>query len=180
MEIEKFNIEGLILIKPDIFGDERGYFIESYNTAKYQAAGIRCDFVQDNESMSKANVIRGMHFQMPPFAQAKLVRVVSGAIIDVAVDLRKESATYGQYVSVLLSGTNKYQFFIPEGFAHGFLAMEENTIVSYKCNRYYNKEAEGTLKWNDPDINISWNVSNALISSKDDRGINFANFASPF
>lgn len=180
MEIERFGIEGLILIKPRIFGDERGYFIESFNAGQYSTAGIECDFVQDNESMSKVNVVRGLHFQIPPFAQAKLVRVVSGAILDVAVDLRKGSGTYGKYVAVLLNGENKHQFFIPEGFAHGFLALEEGTIVSYKCNRYYNKDSEGTILWNDPDINISWNVSDAMISSKDDRGINFANFASPF
>lgn len=180
MEFETFEISDLILVKPPIFGDERGYFIESFNSQKYHSLGIQCTFVQDNESMSKANVVRGLHFQKPPFAQTKLVRVVKGAIIDVAVDIRKNSATYGKYVAVRLDDVNKHQLFIPEGFAHGFLSLSDDTIVSYKCNQFYHKESEGTLFWNDPILSIDWNVNNVLISSKDTRGENFATFASPF
>lgn len=181
MEIQKFDCEGLLLITPDIFFDSRGYFLETFNEKKYKEIGILKDFVQDNESLSARNVVRGLHFQCPPYSQGKLVRVVKGSILDVAVDLRKKSATYGKWVAVHLSEKNKKQFWIPEGFAHGFISLEENTILNYKCTAHYNAASEKTLLWNDPTLNIDWkNESNKIVSEKDKNGILFANFITPF
>jgi len=174
------TISGLKLLKPTLFNDERGYFFESYNSETFKKLGICDDFLQDNQSCSKKNVIRGLHFQVPPFAQAKLVRVVKGAALDVAVDLRKDSATYGQYFSVLLSEENKLQFYIPEGFAHGFAVLEENTIFAYKCSNIYHKESERTILFNDIDFNIDWQISNPIVSEKDLQGIRFKDFITPF
>jgi len=174
------SISGLKLLQPTLFNDERGHFFESYNRETFKKLGINDDFLQDNQSCSKKNVIRGLHFQVPPFAQAKLVRVVKGAALDVAVDLRKDSATYGQYFSVLLSEENKLQFYIPEGFAHGFAVLEENTIFAYKCSNIYHKESERTILFNDNDLNIDWQINNPIVSEKDLQGIRFKDFITPF
>ena len=180
MEIIKTSIEGLLIIKPDVFKDERGYFFESYNKERFTKEGLTMNFVQDNESKSSKGVLRGLHFQKPPYAQGKLVRVVKGSVMDVAVDLRKDSPTYGKWESVVLSEDNKLQFWIPEGFAHGFVTLEDDTIFNYKCTNVYNKESEGSLLWNDPDINIDWNIENPILSEKDKVSPLFKNFEPPF
>jgi dTDP-4-dehydrorhamnose 3,5-epimerase len=167
MEIVKFDIEGPLLIKPRIFKDDRGYFFESYNETNYINSGLNLKFVQDNESCSSKNVLRGLHFQNPPFAQGKLVRVIKGSVIDIAVDIRTNSPTYGKHLKVELSEDNKYQFWIPPGFAHGFLSLMDETIFTYKCTNVYNKESEGGIIWNDPELNIDWGISNPLVSEKD-------------
>ena len=180
MEIIKTSIDGLLIIKPDVFKDERGYFFESYNKERLAKEGLTMNFVQDNESKSAKGVLRGLHFQKPPYAQGKLVRVIKGSVMDVAVDLRKDSPTYGKWESVVLNEENKLQFWIPEGFAHGFVALEDNTIFNYKCTNVYNKESEGSILWNDPDININWNIDNPILSEKDKISPLFKNFESPF
>jgi dTDP-4-dehydrorhamnose 3,5-epimerase len=180
VEIGTFSIPGLITLKPAVFGDDRGSFQESYNKKRFAEYGITDDFVQDNQSVSKANVLRGLHFQAPPFAQAKLVRVTRGAALDVAVDIRKGSPTYGKYEAVLLTAENNVLFYIPAGFAHGFVALEDHTIFQYKCSAYYDKASEGSLLWNDPQLAINWNVTNPLLSPKDLEGQSFASFNSPF
>ena len=180
MELIKTSIDGLLIIKPDVFKDDRGYFYESYNKERFAKAGLMMDFVQDNESKSDKGVLRGLHFQKPPFAQGKLVRVIKGSVMDVAVDLRKDSPTYGKWESVVLTEENKLQFWNPEGFAHGFVALEDNTIFNYKCTNVYNKESEGSILWNDPDININWNIDNPILSEKDKISPLFKNFESPF
>ena len=180
MELIKTSIDGLLIIKPDVFKDDRGYFYESYNKERFAKAGLMMDFVQDNESKSDKGVLRGLHFQKPPYAQGKLVRVIKGSVMDVAVDLRKDSPTYGKWESVVLTEENKLQFWIPEGFAHGFVALEDNTIFNYKCTNVYNKESEGSILWNDPDININWNIDNPILSEKDKISPLFKNFESPF
>ncbi len=180
MEIEETKIEGLIIVKPSVFYDERGYFFESYNKDRFEKLGLVSDYVQDNESKSQKGVIRGLHFQKPPFAQGKLVRVIKGAVMDVAVDLRKNSPTYGQWESVELSENNKWMYWIPAGFAHGFLTLENDTIFSYKCTNLYNKASEGSILWNDADLDIQWNVERPIISEKDTIAPSFASFVSPF
>ncbi|MFT5822177.1 MAG: dTDP-4-dehydrorhamnose 3,5-epimerase [Crocinitomix sp.] len=182
MTIETFNIEGLLLLSPNVFADDRGYFFESFNQTGFEeAVGHSVNFCQDNESYSHKNVLRGLHFQKPPFAQGKLVRVTRGAVLDVTVDLRKDSATYGQHVKVLLSAENKNQFWVPAGFAHGFITMTDDTIFNYKCTNYYNKESEGGLNWNDPILNIDWeNETLPLLSEKDAVDIDFNQFKTPF
>jgi dTDP-4-dehydrorhamnose 3,5-epimerase len=180
MTVEHFDIEGLVLIKPAVFSDERGVFYETYSRAKYSAHGIPENFLQDNESISKKNVLRGLHFQSPPHDQGKLVRVIKGAALDVAVDIRKQSPTYGKYIMVELSEENKYQFWIPSGFAHGFLSLADETIFSYKCTNLYNKESESGLLWNDKDINIQWNIENPIVSEKDIQLSSFNSFNTPF
>ena len=180
MEITKTSIEGLLIIKPDVFKDERGYFYESYNKERFAKEGLEMNFVQDNESKSGKGVLRGLHFQKPPFAQGKLVRVVKGAVMDVAVDLRKDSPTYGKWESVVLNEENKLQFWIPEGFAHGFVTLENDTIFNYKCTNIYNKESEGSLLWNDPDINIDWKIDDPILSEKDKISPFFKDFETPF
>lgn len=181
MNSELIIPEGIHLLQPSVFKDNRGYFFESFNKKNFDSvtkSGI--DFVQDNQSLSAKNVLRGLHFQVPPFAQAKLVRVVRGSVLDVAVDLRKNSPTYGKHFAVELNEENNLSLFIPAGFAHGFATLEENTIFLYKCSEYYNKESERTILWNDPDLNINWNCDNPVISDKDKEGILFKNFNSPF
>lgn len=180
MEIIKTSIEGLLIIKPDVFKDERGYFFESYNKERLAKEGLEMNFVQDNESKSSKGVLRGLHFQKPPFAQGKLVRVVKGSVMDVAVDLRKDSPTYGKWESIVLTEENKLQFWIPEGFAHGFVTLENDTIFAYKCTNVYNKESEGSLLWNDPDINIDWNIESPMLSEKDKISPLFKDFKTPF
>lgn len=180
MEIIKTPLEGLLIIKPDVFEDDRGYFFESYNREKFQAHGIDVTFVQDNESKSIQGVLRGLHFQNPPFAQGKLVRVMRGSVLDVAVDIRKESPTFGQWSSIVLSGQNKWMYWIPAGFAHGFLTLEDETIFFYKCTNVYNKASEGAIRWNDPDLNIDWDISDPVISPKDESAPFFRELESRF
>jgi dTDP-4-dehydrorhamnose 3,5-epimerase len=168
MIIEKTHIEGLLVIKPRIFSDNRGQFIESFNASIQDAIGKEYKFIQDNESVSKIGVLRGLHFQNPPWEQGKLVRVSSGRVWDVAVDIRKNSPTYLQHYGLELSGENKFLFWIPPGFAHGFLVLEENSVFSYKCTNFYNKEAEDSLLWNDPLLNIQWPIKHDLIISDKD------------
>ena len=180
MEIIKTPIEGLLIIEPTVFKDDRGYFFESYNEQRYRELGITDVFVQDNQSCSQKGVVRGLHFQKPPYAQAKIVRVLRGAVRDFAVDIRKGSPTYGKYLSTLLSAENFRQFYIPEGFAHGFTALEDNSVFAYKCSNFYNKASEGCIMFNDKDLNIDWQVENPITSEKDMYGEAFATFDSPF
>lgn len=180
MEISKTALEGLLIIKPDVFRDDRGYFFESFNNEKFSKEGLDVTFKQDNESLSMKGVIRGLHFQIPPFEQAKLVRVVKGSALDVAVDIRKSSSTYGKWTSVLLTGENKWMFWIPAGFAHGFATLEEDTVFFYKCTKVYNKESERSILWNDPDINIKWSIEKPIISERDKSAQGFREFKSPF
>jgi dTDP-4-dehydrorhamnose 3,5-epimerase len=180
MQIEKNHIDGLRVIKPDVFDDPRGYFFESYNIEKFRQLGIDVLFLQDNESKSGKGVLRGLHFQVPPYEQGKLVRVIRGAVLDVAVDLRKSSPTYGQWASIELSEKNKWMYWIPAGFAHGFLTLEENTVFFYKCTRVYHKEAERSIAWNDPDLKIGWGTETPLVSDKDNTAGSFRDFISPF
>ena len=180
MKIIKTEIEGLLIIEPRVFEDERGYFFESWSKDAFENAGLDINFVQDNQSFSSKGVVRGLHFQNPPFAQGKLVRVLKGSVLDVAVDIRKNSPTYGKHVSAHLSGENKTMFWIPPGFAHGFSTLEDNTIFSYKCSGVYNKESEGSLMWNDTDLNIDWKIKNPIISEKDQNSALFTNFKSLF
>lgn len=181
MEVIKTPIEGLLELQPRIFEDNRGSFFESFNEAQFnKLTGKTIHFVQDNQSISKKGVLRGLHFQQPPMAQGKLVRVVAGSALDVAVDLRKDSSTYGKYHAVLLEGTKNNMFWIPEGFAHGFLSLEENTVFSYKCTNYYAPDCEATIMWNDQDLNIDWGNSVSFISDKDEKGMEFRNFVTRF
>ncbi len=181
MEFIKTKIEGLFIIEPRVFGDERGYFYESFRQDIFnRKVGREVMFVQDNQSKSGKDIVRGLHFQHTPFAQGKLVRVLSGSVIDVAVDIRKKSPTYGEHVSVQLTAENKRMFWIPEGFAHGFSSLEDDTVFVYKCTNYYNQESEGCLLWNDKDLNIDWQVSSPIISEKDKKGTEFCNFVSQF
>ena len=169
MIIEKTFINGVIVISPEVHEDSRGYFMESYNKLDFENAGLHYDFVQDNQSKSTKGVLRGLHFQKT-HPQAKLVRVIEGEVFDVAVDLRKDSPTYGKYVSVLLSSTNKKMFLIPRGFAHGFLVLSESAIFQYKCDDYYHPEDEGGVIWNDPDINVNWpKMDKVFLSTKDNN-----------
>lgn len=180
MEIIKTPLEGLLIIKPDVFEDERGYFFESFNSEKFLQAGLDLKFVQDNESKSKKGVLRGLHFQAPPFAQGKLVRVLRGSVLDVAVDIRKNSPTLGKWESIVLSGTNKLMYWIPEGFAHGFVTLEDNTIFFYKCTKVYNKTSEGSILWCDEDLKIDWGIEDPVISDKDKVSQRFKDFLTPF
>ena len=171
MEIIKTNIEGVIIIEPRIFKDDRGYFFESFSQREFEEKVCKTTFVQDNESKSSYGVLRGLHFQKPPFAQSKLVRVIKGAVLDVAVDIRKGSPTFGQYVSVELTGDNHRQFFIPRGFAHGFSVLSEEVIFQYKCDNFYSPQSEGAIAWNDPDLNIDWRIpiEEVVLSEKDSK-----------
>ncbi len=182
MTIETTNIEGLLLIKPTVFQDERGYFMESFHSMKFkQHTNIDLEFVQDNESKSMKGVVRGLHYQNSPHAQGKLVRVVQGSVIDVAVDLRTASPTYGEYYATILSSENKHQLYIPPGFAHGFGVLEDNSIFAYKCTGYYNKASEGCIRWNDPVINIEWGIKNPIVSEKDQTEcVSWVSFKSHF
>jgi dTDP-4-dehydrorhamnose 3,5-epimerase len=170
VEVSRTEIEGLIIIQPRIFQDERGYFYETWKEETYRNLGIKEQFVQDNMSYSKRNVLRGLHFQEEPFAQGKLVSVLQGEVFDVVVDLRKESATFSKWFGITLSAENKTQFYIPKGFAHGFVVKSEDVIVLYKCTDYYNPTAERTIIWNDTDLNINWEIENPIVSEKDAKG----------
>lgn len=170
MEVLKTAIEGLLIIEPTVFGDSRGYFFESYNKQRFnEATGLDIDFVQDNQSKSCYGVLRGLHFQKPPYAQSKLVRCVRGKVLDVAVDIRKSSPTFGKYVAVELTEDNHRQLFIPHGFAHGFVVLSDEAIFQYKCDNFYHKESEGAIAWNDPEINIDWTIpfDDVILSDKD-------------
>lgn len=169
MKIEKTFINDLIVLEPIVYEDERGFFFESYSKNKFEDLGIEIDFVQDNQSFSKKGTLRGLHYQNPPYAQTKLVRVLEGEIIDVAVDLRKDSSTYGKSFCILLSAENKKQLLVPQGFAHGFSVISETASVMYKCDQFYNKDSEGGIIFNDPSLNIDWGVSmeEAIVSEKD-------------
>jgi len=180
MKITTSPIQGLLIIEPQVFKDERGYFYESYNIDKFKDAGIHENFIQDNQSLSQKGAIRGLHFQAAPFEQGKLVRVVQGAVFDVVVDIRKNSATYGQHFDIELTGENMLMFYIPAGFAHGFETLADNTIFQYKCTNLYNKASEGGILWNDPDLNIKWQTNTPIISTKDQELPTFSTFVSPF
>lgn len=180
MELVDTGIKDLWVIKPRVFQDERGYFFESYNKGVFKSVGLDMEFVQDNQSLSHKGVLRGLHFQAPPHAQGKLVRVITGAVLDVAVDIRKSSPTYGKHFTVELTEENKTMFYVPEGFAHGFVTLRDHTIFSYKCTNLYNKPSEGCIKWNDTSLNIDWIEKQPLLSEKDLFGIDFASFQSPF
>lgn len=180
MTITETAIPDLLLIQPPVFEDERGYFYESYNKSTFQKLGLEMDFVQDNQSLSQKGVLRGLHFQNPPHAQGKLVRVIQGSVLDVAVDIRANSPTYGQHVAVTLSGKNKTLFWIPPGFAHGFITLENNTLFSYKCTDSYHPESEEAIIWNDPMLAIDWGIENPIVSGKDQKAIAFNQFKSQF
>ncbi len=179
MTIKTTLIADILLLEPKVYYDERGYFMESFNEREFEALQ-KVKFVQDNESMSKKDVLRGLHFQRPPHAQAKLVRVICGSVFDVAVDLRLSSPTYGNYFGHVLSDKNKLQLYIPAGFAHGFLSLEDNTIVNYKCSDYYYKDAEDSILWNDVQLGIDWAVTNPVLALKDQSAQKFSAFKSPF
>lgn len=180
MHVIETQIPGLLEIMPKVFGDHRGYFYESYNKEAFQNFGIHHEFVQDNQSLSSKGVLRGLHFQNPPFAQGKLVRVIQGSVLDVVVDIRKNSPTYGKHHKVLLSGENKLMFWIPPGFAHGFVTLEDETIFSYKCTNVYNKESEGSVLWNDPALGIDWGIEDPQLSAKDEEAKPLSELESQF
>jgi dTDP-4-dehydrorhamnose 3,5-epimerase len=167
MEISRFDVEGLVLINPKVFTDERGYFYESFNHEAFSKAGLETNFVQDNQSLSRKGTLRGLHFQNPPYAQGKLVRVVKGAVLDIAVDIRRNSPTYGRHVAVELTGNNKLMLWIPPGFAHGFITLEDDTLFLYKCTNLYHKDSESGIIWNDEELNIDWGNSKPIVSGKD-------------
>jgi len=166
MQIRETSIAGLVEIFPRVFGDDRGIFFESYNEETFKKLGLPVNFVQDNQSFSKKGVVRGLHFQNAPFAQGKLVRVISGRVLDVAVDIRPDSPTFGKHEVFELSGEQNNIAYIPEGFAHGFVALEDS-VFSYKCTNLYNKESESGILWNDPDLNIDWGIADPIVSEKD-------------
>lgn len=170
MEIIKTHIDGVVIIEPRLFCDDRGYFFESFSQREFEEKVCRTVFVQDNESKSSYGVLRGLHFQKPPFAQSKLVRVVKGAVLDVAVDIRRHSPTFGQHVAVELTADNHRQFFIPRGFAHGFSVLTDEVVFQYKCDNYYAPQSEGALAWDDPDLGIDWRIpADKVILSEKDR-----------
>lgn len=180
MNIKKTNIEGLVIIEPTIFKDERGYFFESYSLRNFNKEVGEINFVQDNESKSCYGVLRGLHLQTGEYAQSKLVRVVKGEVLDVAVDLRKDSKTFGQYCSVILNEDNKLQFFIPKGFAHGFAVLSKEVIFQYKCDAFYSKEHEDAIIWNDKTLNIDWHLpqKDIILSEKDKKHQTFLEYKS--
>lgn len=175
MKIIHTPIEGLLVLEPKVFEDARGYFLESFHQQRYYEAGITAVFIQDNESKSARGVIRGLHYQLNPFAQAKLVRVIQGCVFDVAVDLRKGSATFGKWFGVELSGSNKKQLFIPRGFAHGFSVLSETAVFSYKCDNYYSPQHERGILYDDPNLDIDWKIpeNEAVVSEKDKKNVAF-------
>lgn len=182
MKVTKTDIEGVVIIEPKVFPDARGYFFESYNKKAFDTEVAPVDFVQDNESMSTVGVMRGLHFQCPPHAQAKLVRCVRGRVLDVAIDIRKGSPTYGQHVAVELSEDNHRQFFIPRGFAHGFVVLSDVAVFQYKCDNYYCPESEGGISIEDTSLGIDWrmDISDAILSDKDKLHPLFKDFETPF
>jgi dTDP-4-dehydrorhamnose 3,5-epimerase len=170
MNVIKTALDGVMIVEPDVFADERGFFMETFEEKRYQEAlGITERFVQDNLSMSKKGVLRGLHYQAPPFGQGKLMSVLSGKVLDVAVDIRSGSPTFGQHTTVELSGENHRQFFVPAGFAHGFVVLSDEAIFSYKCTNAYSKEHDRGIRWNDPDLGIDWSIVNPIVSEKDQK-----------
>jgi dTDP-4-dehydrorhamnose 3,5-epimerase len=167
MEIKKTPISGLLVIQPAVYYDSRGYFFESFNSEKLKLVGVDVNFKQDNQSLSAKNILRGLHFQNPPYSQGKLLSVIKGAVLDVVVDIRKKSGFYGKHFSIVLSEENKTIFWVPPGFAHGFLSLSDNTIFVYKCTQLYHKESEGSILWNDPELKINWGIENPIVSEKD-------------
>ena len=169
MNVETTFIQDLVVLTPDVFEDSRGYFFEGYNKNKLSALGIDIEFVQDNQSFSQRGTLRGLHYQNPPYAQTKLVRVLQGEIMDVAIDLRKDSPTYGQHFAIRLSAENKKQLLVPQGFAHGFSVLSETAVVLYKCDQFYNKASEGGIRFDDPTLAIDWgmDLKEAIVSDKD-------------
>lgn len=182
MNVIKTAIEDVLIIEPKVFEDKRGYFFESYSQRVFSKEVKDVTFVQDNESKSSYGVIRGLHFQKPPYAQSKLVRVIKGRVLDVAVDIRKGSPTYGKWVSCELTEDNHRQFFIPKGFAHGFSVLSKTAVFQYKCDEFYHPESEGAILWNDPQINVDWKLpmNDVILSEKDNRNPLFDDFESPF
>ena len=182
MKIVETKIKDLVILEPNVFGDNRGYFMESFNAEWFEKNVCDTKFIQDNESRSSRGVLRGLHFQNPPYAQAKLVRVIEGEVLDVVVDLRKESPTYGQFEKILLSSDNKKQFFVPRGFAHGFVVLSELAIFSYKVDNVYAPTHDSGIQWNDTELNIDWEIDLSLIqlSEKDKVQDTFNSFNSPF
>ncbi|MEY4287473.1 MAG: dTDP-4-dehydrorhamnose 3,5-epimerase [Bacteroidota bacterium] len=181
VRIQEEKLQGLYSVYPTVYTDDRGYFFESFKASDYAPIAKGLSFVQDNVSKSVKGTLRGLHFQKEPYAQGKLVQVLQGAVLDVAVDLRKSSPTYGEHFKIMLSGANAIQLYIPPGFAHGFLALEDDTIFSYKCTAPYHQASEGCLLWNDPDLDIDWGSSNLpFLSAKDAAGLAFKTFQTPF
>ena len=183
IEVKKTDIEGVLIIEPKVFGDARGYFLESFNAKEFaEKTGLNINFVQDNESMSSYGVMRGLHFQRPPFTQSKLVRCVKGAVLDVAVDIRKGSPTYGQHVAVELTEDNHRQFFVPRGFAHGFAVLSDVAVFQYKCDNFYAPQADGGISILDDRLGIDWKIptEKALLSDKDTKNVLLKDFDSPF
>ena len=182
MKFIETKISNVIIIEPTVFGDTRGYFLESYNQKKFEEVIGKISFVQDNESKSSKGVLRGLHFQKPPYEQAKLVRCIEGEVLDVAVDIRKNSKTYGEHVAVLLSGKNKRQLFVPRGFAHGFLVLSDSATFAYKVDNTYAPDHDAGIRWNDKELNIQWGMedSEVMISAKDAELPFFLEFESPF
>ena len=179
--VEEKELDGLIVFETKVFNDERGYFMESYNEKKFNQNVLEYfSFKQDNISCSKKNVLRGLHFQSPPFEQGKLIQVLRGKVIDVVVDIRKKSKSYGKYFKIELSDENNRQLWVPPGFAHGFLTLEDETIFSYKCTNHYSKNHEMDLLWNDKNLKIEWGIENPVVSEKDKIATKFENFNSPF
>ena len=183
LDIQQTELEGVLIVTPRRLSDSRGYFSETYNERVFRDAGLDVEFVQDNQSLSvDAGTVRGLHFQAPPFAQSKLVRVIAGAILDVAVDARKGAATYGRYVKAELSADNGAQLFIPQGFVHGFITLTPDTLVSYKVDNFYDQTSDGAVLWNDPDLAIDWgdHATKAVLSEKDASAQSWRKFQSPF
>lgn len=180
MQVEKTFLEGALILKPTIYKDGRGYFYESYNKLTYKELDIIDEFVQDNQSMSHKGAVRGLHFQKQPYAQGKLVRVITGAVLDVIVDIRSHSPTYGKHFTIELTADNKQMLWVPTGFAHGFSTLMDNTIFQYKCTHFYHKESEGGVLWNSPSLNINWQVDSPILSEKDSLLPDFSKFDSPF
>lgn len=182
MKFTETKISDVIIIEPTVFGDNRGYFLESYNKKKFEEVVGKTSFIQDNESKSSKGVLRGLHFQKPPFEQAKLVRCIEGEVLDVAVDIRKNSKTYGEHVAVLLSGENKRQLFVPRGFAHGFFVLSDSATFAYKVDNTYAPDYDAGIRWNDKELNIQWGLIDSIvkISAKDAELPFFSEFKSPF
>lgn len=176
------EIPGVVIIEPKIFGDSRGYFYESFSQRDFEEKVAKVNFVQDNQSFSHYGVLRGLHFQNPPYTQSKLVRVIQGKVVDVAVDIRKGSPTYGKHVAVELTGKNHRQFFIPKGFAHGFVVLSETALFQYKCDEFYHPEAEGAIAWDDSELGINWLISreDVILSEKDRQHPKLCDFLTPF
>lgn len=176
MKVIETDIDGVVIIEPTIFNDDRGYFYESFSQREFESKVCSTVFVQDNQSKSSYGVVRGLHFQKPPYTQSKLVRCIKGVVLDVAVDIRKGSPTFGKYVAVELTEDNHRQFFVPRGFAHGFAVLSDEAVFQYKCDNYYNKESEGAVAWNDPELAIDWRIpaDRVILSEKDKHSKNIA------